>query len=486
MNDLIEKEQNEVVRPTECEDGWSLVKNHFLEVLRRVGIEPTKYEFEDFENRLISGLWNKVKRERMDERLIVKNAVDSIPIMLPNGRVGEQYRIEIEFSVEGVEDYEIAGLDAVGLVYEKTENGFVVSGTAKPEDIKGGDFPLTLRYKPIGLLEGEEWLERKLTLILNPDPRTLWKDIPTSRDIEYFKDDSQMQYVKVPEKDGVSRKDIVAASKRGRSHAHEGKPRDDHFLLHYCKETEWYIIAVADGAGSAKYSREGSRIACEISVAHCKEALTSSSEFENAIRLFADNSESKEARKLVGDKIYSIVGNAALKAHNAIKREAERKEGAKMKDYATTLLLAICKRFEYGWAVASFWVGDGAMCVYDAEKHTADMLGMPDEGEFAGQTRFLTMSEIFADSTAFYQRLRFRIYPDFTALMLMTDGVSDPKFETDANLQNPDKWDALWKDLIDNGVELTDDNEKSQEQLLEWLDFWDRGNHDDRTIAILY
>ena len=295
-----------------------------------------------------------------------------------------------------------------------------------------------------------------------------------------------MQYVKVPERDRIPRKDIVAASQRGRSHAHEGKPRDDHFMLHYCDKTEWYIIAVADGAGSAKYSREGSRIACETAVAHCKDALTESSEFENAIQLLADNAESQEARKLVGDKIYSIVGNAALKAHNAIKKEAERKEGAKLKDYATTLLLAICKRFEFGWAVASFWVGDGAMCVYDGEKHTADMLGMPDEGEFAGQTRFLTMTEIFADTASFYQRLRFKIYPDFTALMLMTDGVSDPKFETDANLQNPEKWDALWKDLADNGVELTDDNEKSQEQLLNWLNFWDRGNHDDRTIAILY
>ena len=362
----------------------------------------------------------------------------------------------------------------------------MISGLAEPEDIKGGDFPIILRYKPKGLLDGEDWLERKLTLILNPDPRTLWKDIPTPRDTEYFKEDSQMQYVKVPEKDGIPRKDIVAVSQRGRSHAHEGKPRDDHFQLYYCDKTEWYIIAVADGAGSAKYSREGSRIACETAVTHCKDALIDSSEFENAIQLFADNAESQEARKLVGDKIYSIVGNAALKAHNAIKKEAERKEGAKLKDYATTLLLAICKRFEFGWAVASFWVGDGAMCIYDADKHTADMLGMPDEGEFAGQTRFLTMTEIFADTATFYQRLRFKIYPDFTALMLMTDGVSDPKFETDANLQNPDKWDALWNDLAENGVELTDDNEKSQEQLLNWLNFWDRGNHDDRTIAILY
>lgn len=462
------------------------MKNYILEILCRVGIQPTEYEIEDFENRIVSGLWNKIANERMDERLMIKNKVDTVAITLPNGRVGEQYKAEINFSIDGVEDYELLGLDSIGLNYEKTETGFIVYGQAQPDDIKGGDFTLSLRYKPTGLLPGEEWLERKLTLILNPDPRALWKEIPTPRDTEYFKEDSQMQYIKVKSSDGIPRKDIVAASMRGRSHAHEGKPRDDHFLLHYCERSEWYIIAVADGAGSAKYSREGSKIACEVSVANCKEALADSVEFENDIIYLSKNSDSPDTRKRIGDKIYNIVGNAVLKAHNAIKKEAERKEGAKMKDYATTLLLAICKRFEFGWAVASFWVGDGAMCIYDAEKHTVDMFGIPDEGEFAGQTRFLTMSEIFADSTEVYQRLRFKIYQDFTALMLMTDGVSDPKFETDANVQNPDKWAELWKDLADNGVELTDDNEKSQEQLLEWLNFWDRGNHDDRTIAILY
>lgn len=467
------------------------MKQYFLEVLNRVGINPSPNEITDFENRFFVGLWNKIKQERMEERLLIKNAVDSAKIVLPNGRVGEQYKTEIVFMIDGVDNYKITGLDSIGLSYDKTEMGFVINGIAQPEDIKGGDFPITIHYKPKGLLEGEEWLERKLTLILNPDPRTLWKDIPTPRDTEYFKDDSQKQYVKVKDKNGIPQKDIVAASQRGRSHAHEGKPRDDHFLMHYCEKTEWYILAVADGAGSAKYSREGSRLACETVVAHCKEALNESFEFEKAIQLFVDSSESQDARKLVGDKIYSIVGNAALKAHNAIKKEAERRQtdrsdGTKLKDYATTLLLAICKKFDFGWAVASFWVGDGAMCIYDAEKHTADMLGTPDEGEFAGQTRFLTMPEIFTDSKTFYQRLRFKIFPDFTALILMTDGVSDPKFETDANLQNPDKWDALWKDLAENGVELTDDNEKSQDQLLDWLNFWDRGNHDDRTIAILY
>lgn len=462
-----------------------------LEILRRNDIQPTQEELDDFINHQICGLWNKRVKERMDERLVIKNAVDTANIVLPNGRVGEQYKAEVSFCIDGIEEYSIEGLEQLGLNYEKTDEGFLITGVAQPEDIKGGDFPLVLSYKPKGAFSYEKQMERKLTLILNPDPRTLWKDIPTPRDTEYFKEDSQMQYVKVEAVDDIPRKDIVAASLRGRSHAHEGKPRDDHFQLHYCEKTEWYVIAVADGAGSAKYSREGARIACETAVSHCKDALSDSAEFEHIIQLSADNADSQEARKLVGDKIYSIVGNAALKAHNAIKKEAERRhternDNTKMKDYATTLLLAICKRFEFGWAVASFWVGDGAMCIYNAEKHTADMLGMPDEGEFAGQTRFLTMPEIFTDTTSFYQRLRFKIYPDFTALMMMTDGVSDPKFETDVNLQNPDKWDALWNDLAENGVELIDDNEHSQDQLLSWLSFWDRGNHDDRTIAILY
>ena len=72
---------------------------------------------------------------------------------------------------------------------------------------------------------------------------------------------------------------------------------------------------------------------------------------------------------------------------------------------------------------------------------------------------------------------------------MMTDGVSDPKFETDANLNNPDKWDDLWDDLTHNKefpVELLDDNVAAKDQLLNWLDFWSPGNHDDRTIAILY
>ena len=85
------------------------------------------------------------------------------------------------------------------------------------------------------------------------------------------------------------------------------------------------------------------------------------------------------------------------------------------------------------------------------------------------------------------------VVPDFTALFLMTDGVSDPMFETDKNLNDFAKWEEFYNTLKKGfpedeiaGVNLSDDNEESKNELLKWLDFWSPGNHDDRTIAILY
>ena len=101
-----------------------------LEILKDSGIQPTKGEFDDFVHRLVNKLWNKITKERMDEILITKNAVEAVPIVLPNGRVGEQYHVDVPFIIENLEEYTIIGLDAVGLTFEKNEQGFSISGTA--------------------------------------------------------------------------------------------------------------------------------------------------------------------------------------------------------------------------------------------------------------------------------------------------------------------------------------------------------------------
>lgn len=457
-----------------------------LEIIKKLSGEVSQKLIDAFLEKTVAKLWTEYV---MDNETVIKNKVDSQKIAIPNASVGKEYKIEVPFNIDGVSEYCVEGVDDTGLSIDKTENGFIISGTPT----KSGTFPLLIKYRHEVSLLGTN-LERKVDLIINPDPRSLWKNIPVDPNIEYPKADEQADYVKVPSKDGSPRKDIVAASKRGRSHANEGKPRDDDFRLYHNDENDWYVIAVADGAGSAKYSREGSRIACETAVNHCINELKNSSKFEENIlqyNMFKDDSEN-EARKYVGDDIYKLIGTAAFKAHKAIDEEAEKK-GVASKLYATTLLLAIAKKFEFGWFVATFWVGDGAICLYtednNGEQPQAVLLGVPDEGEYAGQTRFLTMPEIFKDSTALYQRLRFKIVNDFTALFLMTDGVSDPWFETDSNLLNPDKWRAFYKEIQDNKehpVNLEDDNENAKDELLSWLDFWSPGNHDDRTIAILY
>ena len=451
--------------------------------LSNLMIDCTDARIEDFSQWIVKKLWNEYDKEYMDRRVIIENQIKELPIVIPNGTVGKEYTSTIRLPEDIVEEYWIEGLEAIGLQGNSIEHNIcVISGTPN----EAGSFEIVLKYKYKGAIDEKDLLQRKFPIAINPDPRTLWKNIPTPVDIEYYQPDSDRTYVKVEARDGKPQKDIVAASQRGRSHAHEGNPRDDHYRVEYLEDCGWYIMAVADGAGSAKYSRKGSWLACDTSVEHCKSYFSdekSLHDFEEYITTY-NGEANDEYRKLLGDSIHQLIGNAAFKSYKAIEAESNAK-GVPIKNYATTLLLAVCKKFDFGWFVASFWVGDGAMCIYDKERRYFKLLGTPDEGEFAGQTRFLTMPEIFRDVTSFYGRLKFSIEQDFTSLMLMTDGVSDPMFETDANLNKIEKWDALWENITKE-VELTDDNTESQYQLLKWLDFWSQGNHDDRTIAILY
>lgn len=465
---------------------------------------------EDFLRFLSDKLWGLYNEYTMDKIKVAENEI-KWNLNIPNAKENQEYSqaVEmpkldstvlpgVEISLESVKwDKDLHGLR---LAVAPDKKSFSIIGIPSLEPFRKdgcvaeSTFELTLCYtfKGLEMPSDRSVLEKKIPFVINQDPRKLWRNLPVDWDNmpepKYKKEDVQSDYKKVEAlADGTPQKDIVAASKRGRSHAQEAKPRDDHFRVEHM-DNGWYIMAVADGAGSAKFSRKGSEIACNKSVETCLTKLEQCKPFEEAITKYNDQKEGiseGNARKEVGNYIYNIVGAAAFQAHKAINDEATlKKQNPKL--YATTLLLTICKKFSFGWFVASFWVGDGAICLYDRKAHSAKLLGIPDEGEYAGQTRFLTMPEIFKDTTAFYQRLRFYIVDDFTALFLMSDGVSDPKFETDANLNNPDKWDALWDDLKENGVELTDDNEATKDQLLDWLDFWSPGNHDDRTIAILY
>ena len=441
-------------------------------LLRDAGVPDS--EKEQFLNRLITLRWAEYKQERMNRRTTIENEIRNLGIRLPNGTVGKEYMASFSLPSGRISAVELQGADDLGLKFNINADG-LCSITGIPA--KAGDFGLTLRYLTV---DGEPASELLIPVAFNPDPRSLWVSRPVPANIEFPKKDEDCAYVCVARFEGEAQKDIAAASKRGRSHAQDGKPRDDDFRVSFNPQNGWYVLAVADGAGSAKYSREGSRIACDVTEEYCKNYLAERGDaLEEAVALYAAD-RSREALQPVVEKVHDVLFRAATEAYRAIVRRKDECLSAVLKDFSTTLLLAICRKFSFGWFVASFGVGDGAIAIYDRDADTVRLLNEPDGGEFAGQTRFLTMESIFRDRT----RIRMSIVPDFTALMLMTDGISDPFFETDANLARKEKWDALW-DSLSKEADLSDDNPEAATQLLRWLDFWSPGNHDDRTIAIL-
>jgi serine/threonine protein phosphatase PrpC len=464
------------------------------------------------DNSDITELWNTVKGHialfrqeyvrlsaadngRTQEALALE--VRNLPITFQNGKIHQEYSVGFDidsykFRSTSIVEVEFVGLDAIGLQYFPEEKK--IKGTPT----EAGDHKITMRFKIKGY-EDRSPIERHVVFIINPDPKSLWKNIPTPENVEYYKPDSDKAFVKVVskteskylglKKTQIARKDMIAASQRGRSHAIEGKPRDDDFALYFDVGTEWYLMVVADGAGSAAFSRRGSQIVCQTAKAVCSKHLAKdglSEVLDLAINEYHKDHSEKNRSNLYKALHSEVLAKAAWEAYSNITKEATEKQ-RKPKEYATTLLLSICKKFNFGWFVGAFWVGDGGIGIYRKEPQELKILGEPDGGEFAGQTRFLTMPEIFSDRV----RTRFEIVEDFTAVILMSDGVTDPKFETDANLGRIEKWHALWDDLNGNNedklaVDFSDDNEQAAEQLLKWLDFWSKGNHDDRTIAILF
>ena len=430
----------------------------------------------------------------------LNSSIDSISwdVRLPNAFEKQDYRGEVRLPPCDSARFVLTGVTGVdesqhGLKIEVDESQFSITGTPDLSALRKdgqpapSEFTLTAKYRleVDGASGGAYEGEKEFKLVIVPAIDTLWRAEPVNWDQmpepRYRNEDGQTDFAVL---DGEE-KHIVAASLRGRSHAQEGKPRDDAFR--FATTHGWQVLAVSDGAGSACYSREGARLACEKAVAVCCERLDNEAYrdgFEAHIKALSATPDETDKRKPVGDSLYTLLCHAANQARQAIAQEAAL-QGKETRTYAATLLLCVAKHFPFGWFVGSFWVGDGAIALYrrDTTPHTVYLMGEPDEGEYGGQTRFLTMPEVFSDASALYRRLRFRLVDDFSALFLMTDGVSDPKFETTNNLKNAEKWDALWDELT--AADALTNTDESKQALLEWLGFPSPGNHDDRTLLVL-
>lgn len=387
---------------------------------------------------------------------------------LPNGIVGTPYDhpIPMKHFEAGKKSIRPEFSQDIGLRVNADENGLKVVGTPTVD----GKHELTIEYDAPNLPG------RKLAfeIFINPDPRSLWKNLESDPSLPYQKDVSRSERLQV---DGAQ---LLAASVRGRSHAHEGTFRDDDFTLG--SNDGWHFIAVSDGAGSAKYSRMGSLIACDTAY---REFFARIDELDQVLLRQPSDGIQDTDKPAIGMALYNIFGNAGKNVFENISKEAAEPteagvEPAKVNDYAATLIYTAFKKFEFGWFVGAFAIGDGGIAVYH-QNDEVHVMNNPDGGEYAGQTRFATMPYIWDSDEEIRKRIQVHVVPSFTAIVAMTDGVSDPKFGTDKNFFDTQEWHGFWNDI---GNEVDFDSPDCHEALLSWLDFWSAGNHDDRTIAI--
>jgi serine/threonine protein phosphatase PrpC len=419
-------------------------------------------------------------------------------IVIPNGKVGEPYQAKIDLENLNLRDLSYATIETdseTGLSFDKETNS--ITGTP----VKSGDFKFKFLFRVKGEPENITLHEKQLLIIINPDPKTLWKNLPSDKNAIFWKKDDHYTYKQL----GV--KHIIAASKRGRSHQNAGLFRDDDFAFSYIEKNEWSVVAVADGAGSYPLSRKGSQIACNTIIDYFQQNddFDLDKDFEVKIQSFIqtkDETALKQAENLSKQILYK----ATVATHNkikefAVKTSEEHPEifnnprAKNALDYFhTTLIFAMFKKYNFGYLILTFGVGDCPIAVMNKEKTETKLLNWLDVGEFGGGTRFITQPEIFHSTEhPMITRFNFYIINDFSYLFLMTDGIYDPKFIVEANLEKHEKWLEFLEDLQgknEDGTkvvfETIQTNTNPSLLLMGWLDFWDKGNHDDRTLAIVF
>lgn len=401
-------------------------------------------------------------------------------IQLPNARAGQSYMAEVIISHTqtylssdsgdlpvNTGDIQIKQLllpPQLGLVFDAP------LGTLHGIPQQAGEFALTaILQVPDQLLP----LEVSFNLLVIPDPRTLWQIREPVAGQPFTKPhtDHQQQQAEWQR--------MAGASCRGRAHEHAGSFRDDDFGIALDADSGFGLMVVCDGAGSACYSREGARLAVEQTLEAWEQpsVITGLTDLGNAVWQWQPDDQAQMT--WISQFLIGLFRSIAKQVIEAIERAAYQLQKSS-RDFATTWLVALTYPVEDGLFVASCWVGDGAIAVLSwADDEPVKLLGQPDSGEYAGQTRFLSRDLI--EGAQWQECISMGRFTQPDAVVLLTDGISDPFFDTEAELRKPAGWQTLWQQWLP----LLRQPHPGP-ALLEWQRFFVTGHHDDRTMALWY
>jgi serine/threonine protein phosphatase PrpC len=176
-------------------------------------------------------------------------------------------------------------------------------------------------------------------------------------------------------------------SATGTAHVQAGLPCQD-VLGRTAAGVARHVVAIADGAGSAKHCQEGARLASET-------IISVISQYQGSLKEVSEIQGVEFGRQVV-----SVLADAAKTME------------CELGDFACTLLAAAFEGTD-----SYFWqVGDGAWIVESSKG--IECATWPFKGEFNNQTAFITSEDWESDP-----KWKHAFYDDATAAMGFTDGL---------------------------------------------------------------
>ena len=204
-----------------------------------------------------------------------------------------------------------------------------------------------------------------------------------------------------------SRWRVIRASVQGTSHAKTGQPCQDSSSVAMDAPDGMLIAAVADGAGSAALSADGSRIAAD---AATRTAV-------GLIRL--------HVRPLYEGTLKEILQKSVRAARDELKAESQRRK-EELREFSTTLIVAICAPEITGTAQ----IGDGAAVSAGNDGDGYTLFSAPQRGEYANTTNFITSGSWRSWQDSLDVRTR---HGGVSRLAMFTDGIQAIALTSAAN-----------------------------------------------------
>lgn len=260
---------------------------------------------------------------------------------------------------------------------------------------------------------------------------------------------------------------VFGARVRGKKHKHDGSNCDDWFEIENIGKIS--IVAVADGAGSKKFSRIGAMESCKSSVNYIKDNINKNLKEETFLKKLSSNIKSEEFVSSCSI-LANIIQNAVIVAYEAVEKAFEERKAKydylklidrdmQIKDFSGTLLLAIIIPIlvdeKEEKLIVSFQIGDGMIVAINKDANyesCINVLGNIDSGEFSGETDFLT-SEKMKKKEVLMTKTKILRKP-VSEIFIMTDGVADDYFPSLPQALR------LYMDLVVNNlIEIDNDEE---------------------------